>query len=1259
MADTPQFLGPDGVYRTDFVFSSTKSQHFFSGLVGSDTAVLEVSIRGNAFTADSELIVFTGTAFTLPNPVFYPNGLDLLPGENILLIRSIDTNGQVSRTAELRIYLLQESDITFITQTPSGISIERKESSVEIFITGLSDTNVLGYHLYAASSPGGGLEGYTRINQNLLDQGTVSEVLSELGSLTINGDVAVDQNGTPLADPLYFRIKGTQEDEMETVLQTDGDEVLAIDETVSKIRTSLVVSSVETETIYSFVHDRNGDESSFPPTIPNGEFASLSEDDPLYYVATAIYYDPVTQTEVESSFSPEVVGKPLVISTVPVGLPVVTRPRIIQDTTLAIYRSQPQVGVHAGTFTRDTFLDPFATEAERLRFVMDFLHQAQSFATLLEIDDPEGSGESIPVSLSPYKQALGQAFFLADDLAVQNVIDMCFEMVASRYGEKREAGKSAIGEVTISVKKPPAVSLPFPIGTVLVGPVLYRTTQAGEISSTNIASLYNASTGRYSVRLAIEAEEPGLEGNVVAGQINQFEGSFGTSAPGLGLEVTNEDDTFGGLPEETNRQLAIRVSGTLAGKDRGTLQGYYQTAIEIPGIEDVQVIGPLHPLMQRDLDILDTPPVHRGGKVDIWVKGEKTANVTDTFAFSFQIEKEVQFESLNDPADLIFRAIHPSLSEENPIIEMLNNSSWGYELKNVSSGHIYDLTDVVILTFNTIQLSADYNNVFPAITDLVVGDLRFRTSNAHIFTRQPVRQIESFSGTVTGEVDPDAYTLIRAESPLQKGRSTKAGDYLQLVEGSGVTVPSGDPITVSGEEHVIIGEYPEYLFKLGSSPLTVQVWDSSRTTLYKGPYDPSGSPDYTFVEGDSQSPYGIIRTTTGNLVSGQTILIDYQHDENFVVTYETNLLIQLAQKQINSKKPLEADVLVKEAIPVPIDLAGTILLDSNSGTNQPGLVGSRIQTALTNFQNSLQLGDSVPQANIIDQIKGVDGVSYPEVPLTKMVRTDNTPITRESILVDSEADFETIFNWSTQTHTVFLLKNSLSNATVVGGGQNDTLLGIQNYRGVFLDGIEQEIIPPPISNLGIPLNQKPHNAFIIGNDGLSIPGYSDDATLQALSPFISTEDRDAWVLDTRKSLTANRILVTLPGGISQQNNESLIINGLPQNLLYLDIYLKTVEVWDVTRTTKYKNTVDYYTFRHANTGKVSITYISGGSLEIGQTVFVDYKFSSNVPTFPDMFNWSVTYVVFGDTGAKSIVISPIEYPVINTQDFTYDKDPEA
>jgi uncharacterized phage protein gp47/JayE len=1120
MAEIPKFEGPDLTLREEFIFSTTISSRFFGGTMDADTVDMQVSIRGAAFTSDPDLIAFEGSDFVVPNPSAYPNGLKLLPGDNIIEVKSVLTNGAVTAPGKVTARLVQERDVRGALTSPSGISIERFDRTISVTIEGLTDSDVVGYHFYGSTSPGGGTSGYNRINPALVISSTAEEVFTAVGELTTDANIATNNDGTHAADPLFVRVSGVQEDGNEVVLQTDFDQLLEINELTSRLRTTTTIEQVRTINRFSFVHDRQANfNSATNPAIPNASFSAIPSEDPVYYVVTAVYN--IDGDEFESSLSPEVSGSPLVITPTVGVFPAVSRQQIVRDTVLSIFRSQPQLDVKPGSVVRDTFIDPFSTEAQRIRFIVDFLHRAQSFSTLLPIDDPGFTGTSLPVAQSEYKRALKLAFYLENDQAVQNVIDGSIDKLASNFGKTRRAGKRARGAVTIFTRTRPTTSINFPVGTgVTLGGQRFRLTSPVSIAASGSGSFFNPATGRYSATAFIQAEQVGLAGNIAP--------SIGTvdNAP-LGISAQNEAPTFGGDDVESNRTLALRAQGALSSVDSGTLQGYTQTTIDVPGVEQVNVADAGHPLMMRDRN---DAGVHVGGKVDIWVRGESTGEVTDAFAFTFEIAERVQFEPVGDLADLKFRAVDPNLSVANPIIEMLSIPAYGFEFRNESEGYTFDLTNVTIVGWNSIQLDSTLNDpTAHDLEDVITGYYRYRTSDKFVFTRQPVRSIESFVGQRSSTIGAAAYDLFKVADPLLEGLTNEAGDYIQITDAASladdVVIPSPIPVTVTGESHVIL-DGVEYLDLLGANPLTVRVFNSDRSVEYDSPFA-SDSPDFTFVEGSPTVALGIQVTDLSDIVSGQTILIDYSHDENFSVSYIPNVLIDVAQDTIDPRRHLTADVLVKEAIAVPVDITATVVLqNSQDRTLSASQVDGAIRTELARYFGGLSLGEPIRPADISRAIDGVEGVSYPVHPLTKVVKGEGAYVIREGILTSQNSDILAIAEWHTPTVKVWLLKDEITAATTDGGGP------ITKFRAVHAD--EERLLhfenPPNIN--GIPLNNSLNSTFIIGDDGLNIPGYTDDTTLLANFVFDSDPDvKEAQLATKRRELTKNRVLVTLPNEV--------------------------------------------------------------------------------------------------------------------------------
>lgn len=1127
----PKIIGPDGVARETLLFTTTIATRFFRGTMDSDTVDMQISIRGNPFTSDPDLIVFEGTTFSFPNPAAFPDGLELVAGLNVVEVRSISFSGAVSTPARLEITLVQEADIGLIGTIPTNISVEQEDDSVTLQIEGVDDSAFRGINFYASRFQGGGATGYQRVNlDTITDFDTIQET-SNIGSLQVDNAIATNPDGTPAADPLYVKIEETQtssadvienledivltpelaaaitEQEQDSLLKTDFVEVFEVPETTRVIRSTYSLDSVVSRNFYSFNHNRQAGPGNDPPTVPVGEFAATPIDEPLYYVATAVYYDDASQLELESPFSAEVAAMPVLIEQNIGTFPSPTRTQVVADTITSLTRTTPQLAVQPGAVIRDTVVDPVSNEVTRLRLLVDFMYRIQSFDTLLQVDGVQPDGTSTPVAQSPYKQALGRVFDLQNTNDIQTLIDTAFEQLARRNNVFRRNGVRARGFVTFFTRVRPTATIYIPLGTVVAsGAIQFVTTTDASIPINNVGSFFNPLTGFYEVDVPIEASTAGSSGILGAGQIR----TIVTQLPGL--SVTNRNATFGGTNQETNFQLSIRARSALASVDSGTQQGTLQTAADVAGVEEAFVVAAGDSLMQRDFDT--DYDKHVGGKVDVWIRGESQATVTDAFAFTFDIATDVQFVIIGNPLVYRFRALDVNLSPENPIAEMLNDQTIGLGLRDASKGAFYDLTDVVIEDYRTIRLSTDVVQPVTAFGDVILGDYRYITTTKFVLTRQPVGAIVSVTGEVSGTLPTDNYQLVFPDDPLLDGRSTEAGAYLEILQVDGV--PSGDLIAVTGEQHILLAQFDEFTNNLGGNPLTVSVFNSDGTIQYRGPDDPSGVSDYVIIPATQTVAMAIRRTTNSAIQSGQTVLIDYEHAENFTVQYTYNQVIPTVQESLDDGKHLTADVLAKAAVKVPIDVTGTIITTAGSRLST---VDTDVRTNLTTLFRALPLGGAVRQSDVVAVIDNTRGVSYVQTPLTKLTRQENSIVVRETLTNESPDDVTLLLGsptvpLSNSTVRVWLFNTALANPTSQGGGP-DT-----NFRAVYQNDEVLNLQQSDINSLQLATG----NAFIIGDEGIVIPGYSDDLTIQINFPAANTPTE---IEEIRQQLTANRVMISL------------------------------------------------------------------------------------------------------------------------------------
>ena len=557
---TPTITGYDGSQREKYIFNTTISDQFFSGELPTNTIDVQVSIRGAPFVSNPDFIVFEDTTWSAPNPSVYSNGFELEDGENVFLIRSISSTGEVSPPCEIRVTLVQESGVFVVASVPSNITMTRYNNAVQITCDGIDDPNVIGYNFRAATDSGGGATGYLRINYDTVIAKEEFEEEENLSEISLEEDVLLDDLGAHAADPLFFSLLVQQRDQLDTNLKETLVHKTEIPETASTVKASVQIKVLRKISRYSFKHYRNASFASKPPTIPNGSFSSLLNTDLLYYVVSAVYFDSEQNLQFESPYSVEVVGNPIIVTTGAQTLPQVSRTEIRNDFSSNILRNRPSLRIEPNSVVSDVIIQPFATEVERVRFILDFLHRSQSFPALLAIDDPTNSGRSQTYDSSVYKQALRTAFDLLDGGRVQAFIDSMFDQRAINYGVVRRIGRRAIGRVTLYVSTQPTHTIKIPLGTTVGGS--FRTTQTALISVDNLASYYNPIQKRWEVEVTIEAISLGSRGNVSAGTIR------GSSIRGVSAE--NSASTFGGqnllilkLHYIPKANLLIQIRGNL------------------------------------------------------------------------------------------------------------------------------------------------------------------------------------------------------------------------------------------------------------------------------------------------------------------------------------------------------------------------------------------------------------------------------------------------------------------------------------------------------------------------------------------------------------------------------------------------------------------------------------------------------------------------------------------------------------------------
>jgi len=1098
MASAPKIALRDGSgFTTNLVFTTNEEAIFIVGTVTIDTASVQVSVNGGPFVADPNLISFVLLTFTVPNLAVYPTGLPLEFGVNTILLRAIDIVGGVSATSSVVVTRVLSTDTTG-TQIPTGIRVLRHRDRVEILVAKPvpfpESATFQGFNFYASATPAGET-GYYRVNEKPVNAPTEFQQ----DNIRAFDDLAVWE----VSSANRIRLRISEEDAFGAELVVRLDSVHDNSNLAGEFRFTGTFQNYEMNEFVVFTHDRNGGTG----IINTDQFLNVPSTSPLYYVTTGIYFDSLTSREIETPYSQEVLGSPLIIDTTIRDLPGRTQLQIVVDYMNAVLRVNSEISMIPGSVTRDVDIDPFASEAERIWFLLDFVSRSQSFLTLLAIDNVSGSGDSDPVVSSAYKQALKAALGLTNDTAVQNLMDQQFDKLAGNVNKSRLPGRQSVGTLTLYTATKPTKDVQIPAGTYATSSAdpstgvtsqRYRIGGSFTMFAASADSYYNFNEKRYEIRVPIVAEQAGKAGNVPAKAIQSLTGVSG-------LKAVNEGATVFGDDQETNADLAARAMLGFASVDTGTATGYAATAAAKVGVIRHKIIKSGDPLMMRDYD--DVRNKHIGGKVDVWVQGLQERQVQDRFAFTFDVAINMQCEVV-DATLLRFRVLDSRVTPTTPLIEILNNPPQGLGVRNVTLGEDYDVNGVVIVDYQTFQLNNGVPQPVTTLDDLVIADYRFQVVNQLFMTLQPVRRVVSVVGEVSGALTEGVhYKLFKTDDPLLEGESTIAKNYVAITPSGGI--PSGESIVLNDELHVLIGFEQEPLNSIGVNTATLRVFNEQRTLEYQAPG--SVAPDYDIIQGTSTTPAKIVRTAASMIASGQEVSVDYFHDENFTVTYVINDLLQQLQIILDNKRHVTADVLAKQAVLNDIDIETTVQLARGASKDSTDPI---LRNNVSLDLNKKLIGQGVAQSNVDSAIDNSSGVQFNVLPMAKMAYADGSQKLREDVL----STYKRVDSLDNGGNLGYILTNPLEFPTTDGGGL-DT-----EHKGVFQDDIAMTLSPDLASVCSL-ANQ----AFIIGSGGAIIMGYSDDATL-ASEGFLPIQYEAE-----RLRRTANHVVL------------SLLASGLPIN----------------------------------------------------------------------------------------------------------------
>ena len=900
--------------------------------------------------------------------------------------------------------IISENEIEGSVDTPTGVSIKRTENSIKVLVPSSavnlgSNSDFVGTNFYLSLTAGGGDEGYQLINNSYVNTTDTSENVEKV--------LAVNSYENDL-DNLSV-----------TTTETRQSTVTYYTYTINPTVLSVMVQEGKIENIF----------------LSDG--VSIDPDTSFYIIATFVVYDSTLSQVKESNYSIELEGKFLEYVVDYSGLPDRTQNDVITSINRRLITNNELVNVISGSVIRDT-LDPISLEFEKFYAVQDFVFKALSIDSLIAFDDADGDGisDSLQTNLAKFRLADALGFTSATNF--QLFIDQQFDKIAGNYNIKRKGSVRSIGSVTLFTTVNFSDDILIPNGTILTAPsdpetgrnaVNFKVVGTSIIEADNKNFYYNARLKRYELDVDIEASFSGARGNVPAGSITIINGVNPI------LEVTNNSPTNFGEDRESNRNLANRIKLGYISYDSGTEGGYSAAALSVPGISEVRVEKSDDPLMQRDYDIRSMK--HLGGKVDIYIKGDRRSQSTDQVSFSYEFPSDSTGSKISErfdvtnAADFRLRCRNPKVSSSSPIVFVSS-------VRNVTKGKDYDLTNLSIVGENdTIVLSNTQinNDIGMSSFDVITVNYKYRSSNLLVLSNQPVESIVSIVDSQSNVIDESFYRIIKKEDPLLNGFSNISQDGVEFLFDS--TNDFDEFITITDEQHDLFFNVETALNNKGVEISSIKVYDLDDSSIvYRKDVD------YTVSIGN-QTKDTTLSLKTGSMVrQGGRVAVDYTASQNFFVTYTYNSLVGLVANEIESTRHACADVAIKTAIGNYIDLGMQVIREPGVSVSR---LKSKIQTTLANVISNLKTGEGLTQGTVLSTVNSVSGVRDVVVPMIKMMKRNGSFISYDDL---GRLSFE-VFNQSSSLGIISYrtINPVLSYRTQENGGPENL------FRTVYEDNI--------------------------------------------------------------------------------------------------------------------------------------------------------------------------------------------------------------
>lgn len=1181
-------------------FATNVELHNLAGTVSPNATKVEISIRGMAFTEEDVI-------HTPGDTIWSYEGLQLrtqpdAPGDiNTIVVRATDKFGNVSDVAQINIRLIVDSDVDLIVSPPTGLTTKSFKNGVEVIWAENPEPEVVGYNVYYSLDPAGGTSGFVRANVDRVTESSFEEdVEFPVSSTTITtGNVktttdqaivqstqfftfapSIDPEGNPFEQgiPIYFVVTAisfdsTTRTETESLFSAEvSAEPIIIDQTTRDI-VPRTFGDVQGDIIESIV-ENNEVIDIFPGSVLRDIFVDPGSQEfrKLYVVLEFIsksqsfltlrLFDDANNDGESDPVSESAAKQELAFSL-----------NISNDEVQQLIDEQFDKLAENFNVQR---LDATSSQVELIAFTTS----EPTEDIIIQRGATFGVGET-DQSVAPIVfEALTQAEIrAADALSFYNRelqrYEIRFPAQSTTTGSDTNVPSGVITTVLSGVNDP-TVRVTNEQASVF-GSDQESNSSLADRASLALVSIDTGTRGGYEKTvLAI----PGIQlAKVVSAGNNLMERDYDDLRQkhiGGKVDIYIQGDTLFSFEEkfsfsfpQRENELADIVSIDLFQiSPRNSELSTQRPIFEVTKITNVT--------KKLDYDLTGFSII--GGAVidlDETIELNQLIGLDrfDIIEVTYRFRDSLEFTPANQPVNEVISVVgdlsgdlsrnYNFLKEDDPLF--FGNSILAKDSIEIFFDNALPLTEFeeTLGLTGTAPIQLAELNILDGST--VPGNPTYSIDTV---------TVQSLDELTLYEKDVD-YQLIEGNFVSQTTIVRLEGGSIEDLDGADNVVvkyfTKGDGLPVeqvqqiTDEEITLVAENTVDTMKVGVFPETIEILNFDKTSRFVENFD------YQIIAGDNTTPTKIKRLTNGNIPDGSTVKVSYRSGENITVRYSTNLLVDKAQDEVNEIRHVTADVVVKEAIEVPIDISVTVVV--KTGFDQT-IVENAIRTAITQNINQLSIGDQVYQSNVIELIEIQEGVSHIQWSsvtnrLDKMVRADNVFINRELIDISEFDSFEEEITLIS-TYPIQLSTGNVSVNTIQVTSLNETITYVQGEDYNILFG--SALLPPKIVRVS--------TGSI--SDGATVKVFYDAATFGVFSPpvIIISDEPHQLVGNTLVELNNNNV-----------DESSIVIRSSD-------------------RTRVYVLDVDYGIVPGTDSVPPRIFRIEAGSIADGATVLVSYSASS-------------------------------------------------